>query len=197
MMMRRAALMLVSTVLLSGCVKLGGKAPAQLLSLTATAQQADDATRNVERAELISISLPFVSQALAQPRVAVSQGAVVTAYVKDGAWSEAPARMFREVLAQTVQARSNLVVIDPRQIANRPGRQVSGHLRAFQIDADKQQAHVIYDALMIKGDPGVVTTRRFEAWEPVSAIEPVPSGVALNKAANVIAGEVAAWVASQ
>jgi cholesterol transport system auxiliary component len=36
--------------------------------------------------------------------------------------------------------------------------------------------------------------RRFEARRPISAIAPAPVGVALNAAANDVAGQIADWV---
>ena len=51
---------------------------------------------------------------------------------------------------------------------------------------------VRFDAVLQSGD-SQVTTRRFEAVVPGVAAEPEAVGAALNRAANQVADEVAAW----
>ena len=49
-------------------------------------------------------------------------------------------------------------------------------------------------ASLMRTEDAVFEKRRFEARVPVSAIEPVPAGAALNQAANQVAAQVAEWV---
>ena len=70
---------------------------------------------------------------------------------------------------------------------------LSGSLMEFGIDSASMQAVVVYDAVkLVRGQ--VVEKRRFEAREAVTAIEPGLAGAALNRAANTVAAEMAAWV---
>jgi cholesterol transport system auxiliary component len=195
--MRSAILIAAMGLSLAGCVKIGSKAPPQLLSLTSTAQLADDTAQSAGAGDMVTIAVPMVPQTLAASRVAVTQGPVVVAYVKDGAWAEPPARLFRALLSETIAAKTGRVVVDPRQVPSIAGTQLSGHLRAFGMDADRNEAHIIYDAALVRKGSDKIETRRFEAREAVSAVEAVPSGLALNKAANVIASEVATWIGAR
>lgn len=186
------ALLLAGAV--SGCVKFGGKVPPQLLTLTSAAQIPANEARTAAAGQAITIAVPMVPQAIATNRVAVSDGPVIIAYVKEASWVEPPARLFQRLLAETVSAKTGKVVLDPRQFAMDPGMQLAGQLKSFGVDAAASRVVVIYDAALSRGRGKPVETRRFEASEPVSAVEAVPVGNALNKAANRVAADVAAWV---
>uniref|UniRef100_UPI0030DCE472 hypothetical protein n=1 Tax=Pseudomonas proteolytica TaxID=219574 RepID=UPI0030DCE472 len=71
---------------------------------------------------------------------------------------------------------------------------LSGELRAFGIDAATQAAVVIFAGSLIRTTGKIVEKRRFEARVHASAIAAGPVSVALNQAANTVAGEVADWV---
>ena len=64
---------------------------------------------------------------------------------------------------------------------------------AFGLDADASEAVVIYDAILARG-ADAVESRRFEARVPVAAIDAASAPDALNRAANQVAVDVAAWV---
>ena len=66
----------------------------------------------------------------------------------------------------------------------------------FGMDATTSQAVIIYDAALSRDKGKRVETRRFEARQSVGEIDGRSSGTALNQAANKVADEVAAWVAS-
>lgn len=192
----RAVAPALAAFILSGCVKLDGKAPLSLLTLSSAAVVAGGDARSAAPVDAISISVPLVPQALANTRVAVNAGDVSIAYVKGAVWVEPPARLFHRVLSETVAAKTGRVVLDPRQFATNPGTQVTGQLRQFGVDAGRSEAVIIYDAAITRAKSGKVDTRRFEARVPVSIIESVPVGRALNQAANRIAGDVADWIAA-
>ena len=69
---------------------------------------------------------------------------------------------------------------------------MSGTLRQFGFDADRNEVVVAYEALWERD--GTVATRRFEAREPAIgyAADVTP---ALNAAANRVAIEVSDWIA--
>lgn len=192
--MMKQFLFLGAALALSGCGLLGSKPPASYLNLTSDASVAAGASQVVRSGEAITIGVPYVPQALATTRLAVIDGETAIAYVKDAVYVEPPARLFQRLLSETVAAQTGRTVLDPRQFAFAPGQQLSGGLKAFGIDAQANEAVVIYDAAYSPDKGASVRTRRFEARVPVSAIEAAPAGVALNDAANKVAVEVAGWL---
>ncbi|WBH15730.1 ABC-type transport auxiliary lipoprotein family protein [Sphingomonas radiodurans] len=179
---------------LAGCISFGDKPPASLLSLTATEQVAVGQAQSSAGARTISIQVPVVPQALANNRVPVQASATDIAYVKDALWVEPPARLFARLLSDTVSARTGRVALSGAQSLADPGARLSGELRMFGVDAASSSAVVTYDAALVRDEGSALEKRRFEARVPVSLIEPAPVGVALNEAANKVAGEVADWV---
>jgi cholesterol transport system auxiliary component len=184
------------TLSLAACVSLGSKAPALLLNLTPAQMMSANDTRSVATGEAISIAVPIAPQALATNRIAVTDGPVAIAYVKDVAWVEPPARLFQRLMAETVAAKTGRVVLDPRQFSMDSGTQITGQLRAFGMDATTSQAVIIYDAALSRDKGKRVETRRFEARQSVGVIDGRSSGNALNQAANRVANDVATWIAA-
>lgn len=194
--MMKQGLILAGAVALSGCVSFGAKPPPSLLNLTSTATVPANDARMVRSGEAITIAVPYVPQALATTRLAVLTGDTAVAYLKDAVFVEPPAKLFQRLLSETVAAKTGSVVLDPRQFALAPGKQLSGGLKAFGIDADASEAVVIYDAAYSPDKGASVKTRRFESRVPVSVIESGPAGAALNEAANKVASDVATWLGS-
>jgi cholesterol transport system auxiliary component len=195
MRVSNTALMIGASLALSACVSLGGgKPPTQLLTLTSSASLAPDAGQTAKGAAAITIAIPTVPQAIATTRVAVSDGPVAIAYVKDAVWVEPPARLFQRVVSETVAAKTGRVVLDPRVFTVEPGIIVQGQLKAFGIDATKQEAVIIYDAMIQRDRGKSVETRRFEVRKPIASVTAAPVGIALNAATNDVAERVADWV---
>jgi cholesterol transport system auxiliary component len=179
-------------LLLGGC-SLGGKAPPFLLSLSPTVSPAANQGQAVSNATALAISVPLAPQAITATRVPVAQGGAAIAYVKDAVWVEPPAKLFQRLLAETVRAKTGRLVIEPRQTGAPPGTILSGQLLHFEIAEGTSEAIVVYEA-MLSGPGGAMQARRFEARSPVSKIEAAAAGVALNRAANQVAGDVSDWL---
>lgn len=192
--MKTSILLVALGTALAGCVSLGGKPPAALMTLTSAATLPADAARTAQAGEAITILVPIVPQALSTTRIAVMDGTTALAYVKDAAWVEPPARLFQRLVSDTVAAKTGRVVLDPRQFAVSPGTQVSGSLKAFGIDPQKGEAVVIYEAALTTDRGQSVRTRRFEARVPVGEVEAATAGRALNTASNRVAEQVASWI---
>jgi cholesterol transport system auxiliary component len=200
--MTRVAVSLGLPLLLAGCLGLSGKPPATLLTLNASSTIASGAARDVTRAEAIFIGLPAASQALNVNRILVTSGSTEIAYVKDAQWAEPPARLFQRLLVETVGAKTALTPIDPRQFATANGSSLQGTVRGFGVavpfaGATTGEAVVIYDAAFSRDRGQKISTRRFEARVPVALIDGPTTGSALNKAANMVASDVAEWLASR
>ena len=189
----KATLLAVPLALvLAGC-SFGAKVPATLMRLSADAAPAAAAGRTAPTAEAITVVPPSVAQELRTPRVPVRTGGTSVAYLPNAQWVEAPANLFARLLSETIAARSGRVVLDPKQFTFDPGQRLTGTLHSFGLQADTLEAVVVYDAALARG-ADAVETRRFEARVPVAAVDAASAPDALNRAANQVAAEVAAWV---
>lgn len=188
----RLPLLLAPLALLSGCISFAPDPPPSLLTLSASQAPGIGTSRTAAPGQAVTILQPRAPAALNTIRVPVSSGDTAIAYVKDAVWVEAPARLFRDLLSETVAARTGRLVLDSRQFNLDPGITIAGELRNFGVDADSGEAVVTFDAARSRGDQ--VEERRFEARVPVSPVAAVPVGIALNSAANQVAEQVAAWI---
>lgn len=180
--------------LLAGCISLGGgKAPANLLTLSAEqgASAGELAQGNIENA--VMVMEPQADRRLAVMRIPVQLDETHIAYLQDAQWIDRPTRLFRSLLAETLRARGKRVVIEDDQPSAPAGLRLAGRLVDLGYDARTKAVVVRFDALHAD-DKGVVVTRRFEAQ--VSGVNPKPEAVgqALNKAANEVAVQVAEWM---
>ena len=187
---------LLAFVPLGACISLTAKPPAMLLTLSPNASPAIGAVLDSKTAKTITLQVPVVPAAIAGPRVPVMTGSTSIAYVKGAVWSEPPARLFARLMADTIAAKTGRVVLSYQQSFADPGARLTGELRSFGIDADHNQAVVVFEGTLIRDGAKTFEKRRFEAREPASAITPDGASAALNRAANRVADDVAGWVGS-
>ena len=190
----KKSLALIALLPLSACISFGAEPPPSLLTVTSTQSLPAGQTQSSANAATITIAVPAVSQALATTRVPVQSSATSIAYVKGAQWVELPARLFARLVSDTVAAKSGRVVLSTAQSLSDPGARLSGELRNFGVDATTNEAVVTFDASLIRAPGTVVEKRRFEARVPVAPVEAGPVGIAINQAANQVAGEIADWV---
>lgn len=186
---------LSAALILSGCIRFGSEPPASLMTLTSEAMLPAGDGRKLVEGDAITVLPPRVPAALASNRIPVQMDATNIAYVKEAQWVESPGRLFRSLLSETIAAKTGRPVLDPRQYSMDPGIRISGLLHSFGIDAVRNEAVVIYDATRVVSGSENAETRRFEARVPVGQIEAGPVGMALNRAANQVAEQVATWIA--
>lgn len=189
----RSAVAAAALLGLSGCLSLGSKVPESLLTLTPTATAPAGRVASGNAATAIAMSEFDAPAKLDLTRVPVQVTDSEIAYVKDAVWNEKPARLLRRLIAETIRARSDRLVIDGDDPGAHAALRVSGMLREFGYDARTGEVVLVLDAAK-SGAGSTVTTRRFEARVPGVEAEAVPVGAALNEAANTVAAEVAAWV---
>lgn len=183
----------VSLAMLSGCISLGGAdAPEQLLTLTPAAQIPAGAAAEGEAAAALAVQVPAVTQRLNVTRVPVTTSDSSLAYLADAFWVEKPAQLFRNVLAETIRAKGNRLVVGGGELEYVARTQLTGQLVDMGYDATSGNAVVRYDAVLEMPD-GTIRTRRFEQSVPALP-EANDVGAALNEAANTVADEVAEWV---
>lgn len=189
----RSAVAAAALLGLSVCLSLGSKVPESLLTLTPTATAPAGRVASGNAATAIAMSEFDAPAKLDLTRVPVQVTDSEIAYVKDAVWNEKPARLLRRLIAETIRARSDRLVIDGDDPGAHAALRVSGMLREFGYDARTGEVVLVLDAAK-SGAGSTVTTRRFEARVPGVEAEAVPVGAALNEAANTVAAEVAAWV---
>ena len=198
----KAALVLTGLVL-AGCgplVQIGGNSrpPASLLTLSATTPPAPYAG-SAAAAATSGVETPAVPLLLQTLRLPVTTNATEVTYLVGANWAEQPNRQFQRLLADTLTARG-LAVVDARQARTPPARSLTGTLGVFGLDVSDPQAPVVrvrFDAQFSgKRTAPTVMLRRFDAVEPVTEQTPVAVATALNRAANRVALDVAAWVGS-
>lgn len=178
----------------AGCISFGPKPPPSLLTLSSASEIPAGTARTVNDGQAVLIAAPSVPQSLAALRVPVQTTPTEIAYIKDAQWADTPARLFRNLLADTVAARTGRVVIEPRGAAVSPGMRLSGRLQNFGLDAASRSAVVTYDAALSRGTNPAVSTRRFEARVPVTVEDGPNVAAALSQGANQVAAQVADWV---
>lgn len=183
---------------LPGCISFGGKPPQQLLSLDATQKVAPGALRSAGAGGSLIVADPEAPKMFDTVRVPVRVTPTSVAYVTKVQWADTPRHLFQKVLAETISATTNRIVLDPGQYSGDPGQRLMGELIDFGIDASTNSAVVTYDAILTGPGGRIIARQRFTASQPVGGrIDANTVGVPLNAAANKVAADVAAWVATQ
>lgn len=185
---------LASVGALGACVSFGGAEPPPfLLSLTPDTQVDAGAVHSGPRGNALVIRTLTTPQKLNNLRVPVRTSDTGIAYLKDATWVDKPARLFEELLSETITARNNRLVLTQMQARGAADTYLSGELVNFGLDGPSLTVIVTYDAVKMRSDQPI-EKRRFEARETVYAAQAGPVGEALNSAANKVALEVADWV---
>jgi cholesterol transport system auxiliary component len=191
----RILVLSAAALTMSACVSFGAKAPPSLLVITADAKVADGAVKSGNAADGMIVLLPDSPRKLDTNRVPVQINDGSIAYLKDAIWADKPSRLMQLLLIETLSAKTNKMILSEVEAGGKAGSYLSGSLAEFGIDARSNQAIVVYDAVqVVRGKP--LNKRRFEARESLSLAEPGPASIALNKAANKVAAEVADWIAA-
>src|SRR4051794_22567363 len=173
----------------------GGKPPVTLVLLTPEAAESAQVARTAAAGQAVTIMTPSVARELSSVRVPVQLTPTDVQYVANLQLTDTPARLFADLVAETVRRTTNRVVLDPAQTSLDPGLLVTGQLQRFGYDASTGQVMVIYDGALSTAGGSRVETRRFTATAPADGTGP-SVGPALNRAANQVALDVAKWVGS-
>jgi len=197
-MMQRFA-PIIAALALAGCgplVQVGGNAPAPdaLLVLRADAPPPQWAGPTAV-GDTLAVAIPDVPAELQTLRLPVQLTSATVQYLAGASWAEQPNRQFQRLLADTL-AGAGVAMLDTRSGGVAPARALSGHLREFGLDVrGAPVVRVRYDAQLAgPRGAGTVALRSFVAEEKVASQQPAVVAAALNRAANRLAGEVAAWV---
>jgi cholesterol transport system auxiliary component len=193
----RASIALLAALALSGCISFGGKPPAQLLSLDAAHKVQAGAVQAAGSGRSLIIDDPDAPKTLDTVRVPVQVSPTSIAYVTKTQWADTPRHLFRRLLAETVSATTDRIVLDSGQFVGDGGQRLTGELVAFGIDAGANSAVVTYDAMLTTPAGVALARQRFTASVPIGGkIDATTIGAPLNAAANKVATDVAAWLAA-
>lgn len=179
---------------LAGCISFGEKPPAHLLSLSADAQPPAGQGAVAQDRNAVSVAVPVTVAALRNQNIAVVTGNMQVAYLPKAMWADIPPNLFRNVLAETIEAKTGRFVPDARNASITPDLRLAGTLSAFQLIGGENKVIVIYDATLAKAGSDRISTRRFEAIVPTASEQADSVGAALNRASNIVATDVAAWI---
>lgn len=176
---------------LAGCVSIGAKPPASLLSLSAETAPATGATATGKLNEALTVLEPGAAAKLSVLRVPVQIDETRVAYIKKTMWVERPSRQFQHLLAETLRARGGRLVTE--NDAGTRGPRLSGRLLDMGYDARSKSVVVGFEATR-ESPGGTLETKRFGSSVP--GIDPDAHDIApaLNQAANDVARQVADWV---
>jgi cholesterol transport system auxiliary component len=146
-----------------------------------------------EASNALVVLLPQVPRELDTNRVPVKSSETSIAYIKNAFWADKPARLMQQLLMETVAAKNGRLVLNEVDAGGKATQFLSGTLIAFTIDARNMEAVAVYDAVKLVKGQGV-QKRRFETREALAVIDAPSAGIALNRAANRLASDIAMWV---
>jgi cholesterol transport system auxiliary component len=189
------ALSLALSACMGGLLGGGGKPPTTLVTLTPEAAEPAQIARSAAAGQAVTVATPSVARELNTVRVPVQVSPTDVQYVSNLQLADTPAKLFADLVAETVRRTTNRVVLNPDQTTLDPGLQVNGSLQRFGYDASTGQVVVSYDGALSTAGGSRVETRRFTATAPADGTGP-SVGPALNRAANQVALDVARWIGS-
>ena len=176
---------------LGGCLGLGGKVPPTLLNLTADHAAAAGSGSSGTYRSAIAVLDPVAEMRVDVTRVPVQVDDTTVAYLKGALWVERPSHLFRHLMAETLRARGKQLVVEGD--SGTAALKLGGRLIDMGYDARTGSAVVRYEAIKERSN-GAIETKRFESVVGGVVAQPGPVGVALNQAANTVAGQVADWI---
>jgi cholesterol transport system auxiliary component len=192
-MLNKALLPILLALPLAGCLSLGADVPDQLLTLTPARAAPAGSGSTAPKDAALAVLEPSAAQRLNVTRVPVQMSDSTLAYLQDAVWVERPARLFQNLLVETIRAKGNRLVVREGDLGYSAVTNLSGELLDMGYDVATGSVVVRYDGVLQLPD-GRVQTRRFESRVPGVPADAVSVGPALNQAANQVADEVAEWV---
>lgn len=187
----RSVVGLALAVSLGACFG-GGRAPTALLTLTAAQAPLPNVARGGE-GEPVTVMTPSVPRSMSTTRIPVYVSPTTIQYLQNATYVEEPNELFRQLLAETIAARTGRTVLNPDVYSQVPGATLSGQLLQFGLDPTRSEAVVTFEAAVARSETAV-RLQRFEARVPVTQAVTAQVAPALNQAANQVAAQVADWL---
>ncbi len=194
MLTARRMAALASVIALCGCVNLGTKAPPSMLVLSPAKMISSGAVHRGQAQDALVVLVPDVPRKLDTNRVPVQVDASNIAYIKDAVWSDKPAPLMQRLLTETIGAQTGKLVLNEVSAGGKAQHYLAGELVEFGVDARRNEAIVVFDAVQLQSGKEI-EKRRFEARITIVEITAATTGAALNEAANMVAADIANWIA--
>ena len=147
--LRPTALAAIMALPLAGCLSLGAEPPPSLLTLTSASPIPAGASTTGPASSALAVLEPATEQRLNVTRVPVQTSDSSLAYLKEAVWVEKPARLFQNLVAETIRARGNRLVVREGDLGYNAVTTLSGRLvgreagdRARQAQPD-DAAHLV------------------------------------------------------
>ncbi len=161
---------LAPALLLGGCLSFGGEAPDSLLTLTPAATAPAGESAASDRGTALAI-VPFeATKALDVTRVPVQVTDTELAYLQDAFWVDRPARLFGQLVAETIRSQNGRVVVD----GDDPGRWWCS-TRCAMVRAQAQSAAASRRACPLP-HPRPNSSARRSTRRPTRSPEKLPTG---------------------
>jgi cholesterol transport system auxiliary component len=128
-------------------------------------------------------------------RIVVRSGGQVSV-LKGGQWADRLPKLIQTRLIQTYENVGHVAGIGRPGDRIVPDRQVNFDIRAFEVDADRNEAVVEITVKLVRDRTGQVGAARvFTAREPAGAIDAAGAAAALDRALSRVLIEIVGWTA--
>jgi cholesterol transport system auxiliary component len=143
----------------------------------------------------IVVAEPAAVQPLESDRIIVKEANGAVSSIGGGQWADRLPRLIQSRLIQTFENSSGLKAVARPGAGVTPDFQLTGELRAFQIDAPSGQAVVEMSVKLVNDRSGrIATTRVFTARVPVGAIDAANAAQALDRALSIVLLDIVRYV---
>ena len=126
--LRPTALAAIMALPLAGCLSLGAEPPPSLLTLTSASPIPAGASTTGPASSALAVLEPATEQRLNVTRVPVQTSDSSLAYLKEAVWVEKPARLFQNLVAETIRAKGNRLVVREGDLGYNAVTTLSGRL---------------------------------------------------------------------
>ncbi len=134
-------------------------------------------------------------QPLESDRIVVREASGAVSSVPGGQWADRLPRLVQSRLIQTFENSSGLRAVSRPGSGVTPDFQLTGELRAFQIDAASGQAVVEMSVKLVNDRSGrIATTRIFSGRVPVGTIDAANAAQALDRALAIVLRDIVRYV---
>jgi cholesterol transport system auxiliary component len=143
----------------------------------------------------IVVAEPAAVQPLESDRIIVREASGAVSALPGGQWADRLPRLVQSRLIQTFENSSGLRAVSRPGSGVTPDFQLTGELRAFNIDASTGQAVVEMSVKLVNDRSGrIATTRIFTSRVPVGAIDAASAAQALDRALSNVLREIVRYV---
>ena len=142
----------------------------------------------------IVVAEPAAVQPLESDRIVVREASGAVSSVPGGQWADRLPRLVQSRLIQTFENSTGLKAVSRPGSGVTPDFQLTGELRAFQIDASANQAVVEMSVKLVSQNGRIATTRVFSSRVPVGTIDAASAAQALDRALSNVLVSIVRYV---